>query len=245
MVTVGGGTVRFEGTTPDALRVCWGARVMERFEVPRGARVLVRDGDEVPPDTWLVDVPWWFDGGETACLDGGLETVRALLDARIPAGHRPAAVAPCDGVVAGVEARAVVIRDDAGRDRRVPIRRDARVREGERVRTGERLTEGWRSHHGLLRAWGEARLRAHLLDELEVFGAHCAEAPPRAWWAVLLRAMTSWRRVTRPGDSALRRNALLSQEDFARAVEACRARSATAPEAVPVLRGLSSLARRR
>ncbi|MEZ4394332.1 MAG: hypothetical protein R3A48_24940 [Polyangiales bacterium] len=252
MNTVGGGVVRFEGitvnaegacATPGSLLVCWGARVMERVDVLVGQTLYVADGDEVAPGAALVQ-PWSYARREASCW--GADTLQALLNARLPRGCLPAAIAPCDATVESLSPRGVSLVDDHDRPRWIRARRGALalVRVGDRVRAGDALTAGWRSHHRLLRAWGVERLCAHLLDELQPLVDEAEAGLSRAHLSLLLRAMTDWRRVTDAGESELRRHAVVSREEFERAARRARSRGARAPEATPALRGIAWMARR-
>ncbi|MFO0626853.1 MAG: hypothetical protein U0325_14670 [Polyangiales bacterium] len=257
ITTISGGRVAFEGGAervdavtgpsallPEAISVWWGERRMERHALPPQARVWVKDGEDVPPQTVLATSIYgvWQD---RALAYGGLECLQAVLHGRIPRRHRPAIIAMVDGVVEEAGPRQVVIRDAAGRRRAVPARGLIVVRAGDVVVAGDKLADGWRSHHRLLRAWGLERLRAHLLEELDGFTRDAPDPPPRVWWSVVVRAMTDWIRVRRVGDSGLRRNAIVARTEFDRVAQETAARGGGSPEGVPVLRGIDWIARRR
>ena len=119
-------------------------------------------------------------------IGAGLDTLRALLDARLVAGPE-ALVAPCDGVVEAIDRRSVALRASDGRllRIRIPPERYREAQAGDTLRAGDAITSGERSHHALLQVWGKDRFAEHLLEELE---ALCGDVP-RVYWALAVRAM--------------------------------------------------------
>lgn len=208
------------------------------YDVPREAWPRVVDGQRVAHGELLAVVPF-------PSRDGlhGITSLRAFLNGRIE--WDVAAVAPCDGIVEAVEASFVMIR---GRDDRLHrVRRRRRplllVFVGSRVRAGDALDGGTRSHHQLLRIWGEDRLAVHVLDELEHATSERGLAIPRTYWALVVRAMLTWRRILRPGDTGLRRHQVLSRSAFERVQRETAERGGTVAIAAPALRGLGAIAR--
>lgn len=259
MKTVGGGVVRYvgiellpsaerpdavgESRTRGALDVLWGERVMESFPVRPGDALLVADGATVEPETWLFATTAREHWSDERSLDG-IDAMRRFLDAKTP--HPGVALsAPCAATVEAVEADALRLRAADGAVVRVRRGRErVSVRVGDVVHAGEPLTYGDRSHHRLLRVWGEDRLAEHMIHELEVECALRGVDVPRAYWALVVRAMLAWRRVVRPGDTGLRRNHVLSRDDFERAQRETLARGGAPAAAVTVLRGVGAIARR-
>ncbi|MEZ4410930.1 MAG: hypothetical protein R3A52_31300 [Polyangiales bacterium] len=177
----------------------------------------------------------------------GMEGLRALLDARAPRGVPLAAVAPCDGVVTAIEPRWVRVRDEAGRELRVHRGRwsEASVEVGDEVSAGDALEWGHRSHHRLLRAWGEARLRDHMLEEIEYATAMRGVEVRASDWSLALRAMFGWRRVLDAGDTGLPKGAVIERAVVERAQREARARGGREATVVTVLRGARWMALRK
>lgn len=121
-------------------------------------------------------------------LDTGIETVRALVDARRLDSQPTALVAPCDAMVIDIGPRWIALRttDDRMLRLRLPPRTYVVVAIGDAVVAGEAMTDGERNHHALLHAWGEHRLGEHIIAELTLlFG----DKVPRAYCSLALRAM--------------------------------------------------------
>lgn len=259
--TVSGGRVRFAGfalhqrgcvvephTSPreGVLELYWGERKMESHEIRQGDLLAVHHGEEVHPGSALFETrAWCKDRDDT----GGLAGLRSILDARPSRRGDVARLSPQAGTVLSIEGPLLVLRTRNGRTLRLRRQKSLRsyyysVRVGDDVRRGQPLFEGMRSHHQLLRIYGEQRLFEHLLEELEapVYGK--PPAVPRVYWSLVLRALLGWRRVVHPGDSGLRRNAVLARAEFERIERETLARGGVPARGVPVLRGLRSLARR-
>lgn len=234
------------------VEVLWGNRVVESFRVYPGEMLCVADGAVVPPDTCLFWPGQWRNEWRSACASrepiNDLHALRARLDGRLAPGLPIACTAPCDGVVEAIDDRTITIRAGDGRvvRLRLPRRRfHVRVAAGDTVRAGDPLTDGWRSHHRLLRAWGEMRLAEHMLNELDTETHLRGLDVPRAHWSLMVRAMLAWRRVTRAGDTGLRRNAVLARDAFERVQQETVARGGAPAVAVTVLRGFHAMARER
>ncbi len=144
---------------------CEGA-VVQSFALEHGADLLVHDGDTVRRGDLLARLEPALPARGDARGNRGTRLI-ALLEARRP--DEPAAVAPCSGVVARVDAQHLAIDDGAHtvtveRPRRAHA---ARVRAGEFVYAGEALTDGERDLRDLAMALGREAFTAHLADEIE------------------------------------------------------------------------------
>ena len=204
--------------------------VLKRNTIPEvTTEATVRRGDR------LASIVARNDDGPS----GGIAELIAFLEARQSRDVR-AVVAPCDGTVVALDARVATLRARDGRllTLRLPGCRPRLVDVGDELCAGDAITSGERSHHALLHAWGEARLAAHMTDELEVEAARRGISVPRTYWALAVRAMLSWRRIVDPGDTGLRLNAIVSRAELARAQRRVLARQGRAATAVTALRGL-------
>jgi len=217
--------------------------VLAEVPIPRNATPAAREGERVRRGQVLA----WFPLGHQPAIVRGLAGLRAFLAARIPRGLGVAAIAPCDGRVVSLAPTRVVICAHDGRLWRVQCRRGSyhRVRGGDTVCAGDALVQGWRSHHRLLRAWGEARLADHMVEELEAESMQRGMRVPRVYWSLVVRAMLDWRRVRNPGDTGLRRNAVLARGEFEEVQRRTVAQGGARATAVTVLRGVGARRTRR
>jgi hypothetical protein len=211
--------------------------------VPRNAAPTAKQGDVVTRGDVLASISDLRLGEGM----GGIEYLQDFLNGRV-CGRTAASIAPCDGRVEAIEPRCVTVRGTDGSLHRVRRRRGShsvRTYEGDDVRAGDALEWGVRSHHHLLRVWGEARLSRHMLDELELETARRSLPIARTYWALVIRTMLGWRRVLDPGDTGLRRHRVLSRQAFERAQRETLARGLRPATAAPVLRGIAAMARER
>lgn len=221
-------------------------RTLGTTDVPRHARPVAVDGERVRRGTLLATL-FGPLRRENVRL-GGIDALRDFLDLRVYRALGIATTAPFDGSVEGVEPTVIRLRSSDGTLRRIRRRRPDHallVREGEEVRAGDALEDGQRSHPRLLRAWGEERLAAHLIEELELESARRSLGVPRTSWTLVVRAMLAWRRVVVPGDSGLRRHQVLARATFDRLQREIAARGGIPAVAVPAIRGLHAMARDR
>jgi len=140
---------------------------------------VVRRGDRL---AWILQARQMRD------LHAGIETLRAILDARRLDGEPTALVAPRDATVIDIGRRWIVLRtnDDRVLRLRLPPRAHVTVGVDDTVLAGDPLTGGERNHRALLHAWGEHRLGEHIIDELSLLSGG---EVPRAYWALAMRAM--------------------------------------------------------
>lgn len=204
--------------------------------VPRRAYPAVADNDRVARGDLVARVPRVERPDEFL---GGVERLRSFLQAQLGWRGGVAAIAPCDGRVENVAAGCIVLAHGDARVT-VRVRKGAmmNVRAGDGVRAGDALTAGERSHHALLRAWGEERLARHLLDELVRESARRGARIAPAYWSIAIRSMLAWRRVLTPGDTGLRRHQVLSKRAWERVQRETLARGGALATAAPVLRAL-------
>lgn len=209
-----------------------------------GTNLHVQAGDEVHGGDLLAHPPWrWRRDDEEDSLD----VMRGMLDLAPRSFHgRPAVFAPFDAVVTEVSPKGVSL--EGLRGERFTLRRGGPcfpVRRDDFVLRGDPLTYGFESLPRLVRARGPREVFERIVRRFAHAAARAGVALADVHAELLARAMLDWRRVRRPGDSGLRRNAVLPRADFERAVEATRARGGVAPEGVTVVRWLGALAGRR
>ncbi|WP_394835598.1 hypothetical protein LVJ94_01545 [Pendulispora rubella] len=216
--------------------------VVFAVNVPRDARPAVENGAFVERGAALL-VTVSLPEGE---LVGGAQYLRRFLSA-CPRPDLVAKLAPCDAIVEAIEPTRVRLRALDGRLRSVRRPRAGHlcVAVGDRVRAGDTVVDGSRSHQALLAFWGEARLAAHMIAELENEAALQGIAIPRVHWSLAIRAMLAWRRILHAGDTGWRRHEMVSRDTFERVQRETVLRGGKPATAVPALRGFAAMARQR
>lgn len=176
-----------------------------------------------------------------------LSTIRHRLGLSATGYDRlPAMQSPCDGVVVEASRRRIVVQRADGTTYRVVRRREflAVCRVGDVVRVGDVLVPGRESLPRHLRLFGALSTARRIIDALASHAAVGGEPLARVHGEMLARAMLAWRRVRRPGDTGLRRNAVLAWAECERIQRETVARGERPAEVVTVLRGVGRMAGR-
>ncbi len=203
------------------------------LQTPLGS--VVERGDEIAVGGWV-----HARFGDADCT---LHEVRDHLDLARGDVSTPS---PCDGVVLRLDTGRVVVRSFAGREYSLRGRRPTfAVRAGDLVVRGEPLTYGATSQRRLLRIVGEEAVAALITETIEHHAVWGKVPFARVHAELLARAMLSWRRVRRPGDTGLTRNAVVSRAKCDRVQRETIARGGQPAEVVPIIKGLGRLAGRR
>ncbi len=203
------------------------------LQTPLGS--LVERGDTIAMSGWV--------HARFGDVDSTLREVRDHLDlARADVSTH----SPCDGEVVRLDPGWVVVRSFAGREYWLRGRRPAiAVRLGSVVVRGEPITYGATSLRRLLRVVGEEAVAALIAEAFEHHAAWGKVPFARVHAELLARAMLSWRRVRRPGDTGLKRNAVVSRAECERAQREAVARGGRPAEVVPVVQGIGRIVGRR
>src|SRR5207237_84467 len=144
-------------------------RGVARYLLPKGAILLVNEGDAVFPGDSIAKVN--REASKTKDITGGLPRVAELFEARKP--KETAVISEIDGTVTfGKDTkgkRKVVITPEIGEAKEYLISKGKHlsVREGDRVRAGEPLMDGAANPHDILKVLGEKALAKYLVDEVQ------------------------------------------------------------------------------
>ena len=120
------------------------AKAHKRYLLPRGAHLMIQDGDEVGPGDVLAKIP--KESTRTKDITGGLPRVVELFEARKP--RETAIISEIDGVVRFGEVQQGPAQDlRHGRQRRregiLGAARHPRQRAGRRASARRRSADGW------------------------------------------------------------------------------------------------------
>jgi len=178
-------------------------KVVRKYLLPRGAHLMVEDGQAVFAGDVLAKIP--RETAKTKDITGGLPRVVELFEARRP--KEPAVITEIDGSVkygdVQKQYRKIFVTGDEGETREYQLPRGAHinVQEGERVRAGEPLMDGPIDPHDILRVRGEKELQRYLVDEIqEVYRLQGVNINDKHI-EVISRQMMRWVKVEEVGDS--------------------------------------------
>ena len=142
---------------------------LAHYPLPTGARLEVRDGQEVAAGDPLVKTR--REASKTRDITGGLPRVAELFEARRP--KDAAIIAEIDGrvtfggVTRGMRKLMVQAEDGDLREYQIPQGRHLHVQEGSIVRAGDRLTEGPINPHDVLQIKGIEEVQEYLVNEIQ------------------------------------------------------------------------------
>jgi DNA-directed RNA polymerase subunit beta' len=187
-----------------------GGKGSKRYLLPRGAHLMVQDGDEVGPGDVLAKIP--KESTRTKDITGGLPRVVELFEARKP--RETAIISEIDGVVRFGEVskgqRKIYVTADSGDEKEYSVPRGihVNVQEGERLRAGDPLMDGPLNPHDILAVLGEKELQAYLVNEIQEVYRLQGVAISDKHIEVIVRQMLRWVRIDEVGDT----NFLLEQQ---------------------------------
>jgi DNA-directed RNA polymerase subunit beta' len=186
------------------------AKAHKRYLLPRGAHLMVQDGEEVGPGDVLAKIP--KESTRTKDITGGLPRVVELFEARKP--RETAIISEIDGVVRFGEVskgqRKIYVTADNGDEKEylVPRGIHVNVQEGERLGAGDPLMDGPLNPHDILDVLGEKALQSYLVNEIQEVYRLQGVAISDKHIEVIVRQMLRWVRIDDVGDS----NFLLEQQ---------------------------------
>ena len=146
-----------------------GGRGAARYLLPKGAVIVVQEGDKVFPGDTLAKVH--REAARTKDITGGLPRVAELFEARKPKDF--AVISEIDGTVSfGKDTkgkRKILVTPEIGdaREYLIPKGKHISVHEGDFVRAGDPLMDGSANPHDILRVLGEKALAKYLVDEIQ------------------------------------------------------------------------------
>jgi DNA-directed RNA polymerase subunit beta' len=179
-----------------------GGKRVASYPLPTGARLLVRDGQEVTAGEALVKIR--REIVKTRDITGGLPRVSELFEARKP--KDAATVSEIEGRVefGGVSRgmkKLLVVGEGDTREYLIPQGKHLYVQDGDHVRAGDRLTEGPVNPHDILKIMGIQAVQEYLVNEIqEVYRLQGVRIDDKHI-EVIVRQMLQKVRIEDPGDT--------------------------------------------
>jgi len=176
--------------------------VQSSYPLPTGARLRVRDGQEVRVGDILATIP--RESSRTRDITGGLPRVSELFEARKPKDQ--AIISEIDGVVRlskgtrGMK-KITVENENDKKEYLIPHGRQVYAQDGYEVRAGERLTDGPINPHDILRVKGINEVQEYLVDQIqEIYRLQGVRIDDKHI-EVIVRQMLQKVKVDDPGDT--------------------------------------------
>jgi DNA-directed RNA polymerase subunit beta' len=180
-----------------------GGKRVATYPLPTGARLLVRDGQEVSAGEAMVKIRREIT--KTRDITGGLPRVSELFEARKP--KEASTVSEIEGRVefGGVSRgmkKLLVVGDQADtKEYLIPQGKHLYAQEGDHVHAGDRLTEGPVNPHDILKIKGIQAVQEYLVNEIqEVYRLQGVRIDDKHI-EVIVRQMLQKVRTEDPGDT--------------------------------------------
>ncbi len=176
----------------------------QRFAVPTGARLVMRDGQKVKPGDVLATLR--RASGKTRDITAGLPRVSELFEARRPKDQ--ATISEINGVVKlgkltrGL--RKIIVVSEDGEDEReylIPHGKHLHVQEGDFVQAGQPLTDGAVNPHDILRVRGIKEVQEYLVDQIQEVYRQQGVPIDDKHVEIIVRQMLQKVRIEDPGDT--------------------------------------------
>jgi DNA-directed RNA polymerase subunit beta' len=176
----------------------------QRFAVPTGARLSIRDGEQVRPGEVLATLR--RASGKTRDITAGLPRVSELFEGRRPKDQ--ATISEIDGVIKlgkltrGLR-KIIVVTEDGEEEREylIPHGKHLHVQEGDFVQAGQALTDGAINPHDILRVRGIKEVQEYLVDQIQEVYRQQGVPIDDKHIEIIVRQMLQKVRIEDPGDT--------------------------------------------
>ncbi len=202
--------------SPQILVIDENGEQLGSYIIPLGARLVVRDGDQVEDGDTLAKIS--RERSKTRDITGGLPRVAELFEARRP---KEASVVTeingsvrFGGLVRG--SRIVFVTANEGEEKKytIPYGRHLRVQEGDHVTAGDRLSEGSINPHDILAILGDRKVQEYLVDEIQQVYRLQGVRINDKHIETIVRQMLQKVQVTDPGDTNFLEDELVDRFRF-------------------------------
>ncbi len=215
------------------------------YLLPKGAHLLINDGDKVKAGSVLAKIPREVE--KTKDITGGLPRVAELFEARTP--KDAATLSEYDGkVVIGdtiKNKRKILIKDDKGetlKEYQIPASKFLRVQDGDWVSRGEKIDDGPVDPHEILEVKGHKELQKFLVNEiLEVYRLQGVSINDKHI-EIIVRQMLRKVKITDPGDTNFVIEQIIDRFEFKDENDRVVKEGGKPASAKPVLMGITKAA---
>jgi len=191
--------------------------LLRSYDLPTGAHILVKEGQNIKAGNFLVKIPRAF--GKSGDITGGLPRVTELFEARNPSD--PAVVSEIDGVVSfGTKLkrgnREVIITSKTGEEKKylISTKKQILAQEGDFVKAGTSLSDGVMTPADILAIKGPMRVQEYIVNEVqEVYRLQGVKINDKHF-ETIVRQMMRKVQVADSGDTRFLENELVSKIVF-------------------------------
>jgi DNA-directed RNA polymerase subunit beta' len=215
------------------------------YLLPKGAHLLINDGDKVKAGAVLAKIPREVE--KTKDITGGLPRVAELFEARTP--KDAATLSEYDGKVMIGDTiknkRKILIKDDKGetlKEYQIPASKFLRVQDGDWVARGEKIDDGPVDPHEILEVKGHKELQKFLVNEiLEVYRLQGVSINDKHI-EIIVRQMLRKVKITDPGDTNFVIEQIIDRFEFKDENDRVVREGGKPASAKPVLMGITKAA---
>jgi DNA-directed RNA polymerase subunit beta' len=216
----------------------------DEYEVPKGAKLLVKKDDVVEQGTILARLPELASGTEEAeeapAKKAKSRSKKKAAD-DLPEVREGDVVARIGGriVVNGKDRISIVYEEKEEREYPVPAAARLRIENGDPVHAGQQLTEGSLNPQDILRIMGPEAVQLYLVEEVQKVYRSQGVTINDKHIEVIVRQMLRKVRVDVPGDTPLLPNDIVDRFEYEEINARVLAEGGEPATAVPVLLGVT------
>jgi len=190
--------------------------IINFYNIPVGAHVIVNEGDKINTGTILVKIP--RSSGKTGDITGGLPRVTELFEARNPSN--PAVVSEIDGIVSFGKIkrgnREIIVESRTGEIKKylVSLSKHILVQENDFTRAGLPLSDGAITPRDILNIKGPTAVQEYIVNEIqEVYRLQGVKINDKHF-EVIVRQMMRKVEINDSGDTKFLEKQLVNKSDF-------------------------------
>ncbi len=214
------------------------------YLLPKGANLMVNDGDKVTAGTILCKIP---RGAEmTKDITGGLPRVAELFEARTP--KDAATLTEFGGVITIGDTvkkkRKIIVKSKGGDEKEysIPVTKFLRVQDGDWIEKGEKIDDGPVDPHEILQIKGPRELQKFLVNEIQEVYRLQGVAINDKHIETIVRQMLRKVKVSDQGDSNFVIEQIVDKFDFLEENDRVLKEGGKPATALPVLMGITKAA---
>ena len=219
----------------------------DEYEVPKGAKLLVKKDDVIEQGTILARLPQLAAAkadAEVVAEEGAKKPKARTKKAKVeeaPEVLEGDVVARIGGrvVVTGKDRISVVYEEKEEREYPVPAAARLRIENGDPVQAGQQLTEGSLNPQDILRIMGPESVQLYLVEEVQKVYRSQGVTINDKHIEVIVRQMLRKVRVDAPGDTGLLPNDIVDRFEYEEINSRVLAEGGEPATAVPVLLGVT------